>query len=271
MIAENHPEESPYVRVRVDGNMGTIMLKREQKRNALTRQMVQSLKTAFGDLHQEMRVRAVTLTGAGDAFCAGTDLAEMKETADSDDALAVQGVWFGDVNETKSLLETMLQFPKPIIAAVNGPALGTGLGLVLASDIVIDCSAATYGVPEPRRGLVASLIAPLLAFRIGGGRASEMLLRAQTVTADRASELGLSHEQTSTDTLWARSAEIANEVAESSPESISMTKRNLYEGVGEKLSTLMSVGAAATASARTTAAASEGLDAFADKRAPDWS
>ena len=271
MIAETHPEESPHVAVRVDGKLGTIVLKREEKRNALSRQMIKALQTAFADLHQQNRVRTVTLAAAGTAFCAGTDLSEIKETAEDDDPQVAQAAWFGDVNETKSLFETMLQFPKPIVAAVNGPALGTGLGLVVASDIVIDCSSATYGVPEPRRGLVASLIAPLLAFRIGGGRATEMLLRAQTIDSDRAMQLGLSHEQVSSETLWARAAEIANEIGESAAESIAMTKRNLYESVGEQLSTLMSVGAASTASARTTAAAAEGLAAFAEKRDPDWS
>ena len=271
MIAETDPQESPYVVVRVDGNMGTIALKREEKRNALTRHMVKALQTAFADLHQQLHVRAVAITATGNAFCAGTDLAEIKKTADSDDPQSTQAAWFGDVNETKSLFETMLQFPKPIIAAVNGPALGVGLGLVLASDIVIDCDSATYGVPEPRRGLVASLIAPLLAFRIGGGRATEMLLRSQTIGADCAAQIGLSHEKVAAEKLWARATEIATEVSESAAESISMTKRNLYEGVGEKLATLMAVGAASTATARTTAAATEGLNAFAEKRDADWS
>lgn len=271
MIAETHPEESPHVAVRVDGNLGTIVLRREEKRNALSRQMVQALHTAFGDLHQQMQVRTVALSAAGDTFCAGTDLSEIKETANSDDPLSSQEIWFSDVTAMKSLFETMLRFPKPIIAAVNGAALGSGLGLVLASDIVVDCSAATYGVPEPRRGLVASLIAPLLAFRIGGGHAAELLIRAKTIDSTQAMQIGLSHENVASDVLWVRAAEIANEINESAAESIALTKRNLYEGVGEQLSTLMSVGAASTASARTTAAATEGLAAFTEKRDPDWS
>jgi enoyl-CoA hydratase/carnithine racemase len=267
MIVETQPEESPHVQVRVDGHLGTILLRRAEKRNALTRQIVNALQTAFSDLHQELRVRAVVITGMGNAFCSGTDLAELKETADSEEA---QAVWFRDVNVTKTLFETMIRFPKPIISAVNGPALGTGLGLVLASDIVLGCPDATYGVPEPRLGLVASLIAPLLAFRIGGGPATAMLLRAQTLTADQATQLNLVHEQMAADKLWARAAEIAAEVAESASAAIALTKRNLYEGVGEQLTTLLSVGAASAATARTTEAAIEGITAFTEKRSPKW-
>jgi enoyl-CoA hydratase/carnithine racemase len=267
MIVETQPEESPHVRVRVDGHIGTILLRRNEMRNALTRQIVKALQTAFSDLHQEVRVRAVVITGMGDAFCAGTDLVELKESADSEEA---QAVWFRDVTETKTLLETMIRFPKPIIAAVNGPALGTGLGLVVASDIVLGCPEATYGVPEPRLGLVASLIAPLLAFRIGGGSATAMLLRAQTLSAEQANRFGLVHEQVEADKLWARASEIAAEISESASEAIALTKRNVYEGVGEQLATLMSVGAASTATARTTEAAQEGITAFTEKRDPEW-
>lgn len=267
MIVENLPDESPHVRVRVDGELGTILLCRNEKRNALTPQIVKALQTAFCDLHQEVRVRAVALIGKGDAFCAGTDLADLKEVSETSDA---QNAWFRDVTETRSLLDAMIRFPKPIIAAVNGPALGTGLGLVLASDIVIGCPEAEYGVPEPRRGLVASLIAPLLAFRIGGGHATGMLLRAQTLSADEALRVGLVHEQIDADKLWPRTSEIAAEIAESAHEAIALTKRNLYEGIGEQLATLMSVGAATAATARTTAAALEGVNAFTEKRSPEW-
>ncbi|MCA9218560.1 MAG: enoyl-CoA hydratase/isomerase family protein [Planctomycetales bacterium] len=270
MIAETAPQESPHIQVRVDGTLGTIVLKREEKRNALTRQMVKALQTAFSDLHQQVGVRAVAITAAGNAFCAGTDLTELHDTTDPEDPMAAQAAWFADVNEMKLLLEMMLQFPKPIVAAVNGPALGMGLGLVLASDIVIDCEDASYGVPEPRRGLVASLVAPLLAFRIGGGHAAELLLRAKTIPAERALQLGLCHETVDAVKLWARAGEIANEISESASEAIALTKRNLYEGVGEQLSTLMSVGAASTATARTTSAASEGIAAFNEKRPPEW-
>src|SRR6185369_1129762 len=98
----------------------TIILSRPDKRNALTRPMLEDLAQAFDDLHQERKVRAVILTGAGTAFCAGMDLAEMQATAQQPDALQM---WHNDAVQYRELIDRMLQFPKPIIAAVNGPAV----------------------------------------------------------------------------------------------------------------------------------------------------
>ena len=122
------------VDVKVHEAAGTIILNRPEKRNALSREMLAQLAQAFDDLHGERRVRAVILTGAGPAFCAGMDLAEMLETSKQQDA---QARWHEDAVAYRDLIEKMLRFPKPIIAAVNGPAMAGGAGLVLASDIVV--------------------------------------------------------------------------------------------------------------------------------------
>ena len=136
------------------------------------------LKQAFDDLHQERKVRAVILTGAGSAFCAGMDLAEMQATAAQADSYAQ---WHQDAVQYRELIDKMLLFPKPIIAAVNGPAVAGGAGLVLASDVVVGTPEAKFGLPEPRRGIVAGLVAPLLVFRVGGSHAANLLLTARTI------------------------------------------------------------------------------------------
>ena len=140
----------PLVKLKKHAPSGTIILNRPKKCNAFTRAMLTALLRAFEDFHLERQVRAVILTGAGDAFCAGSDLARMQETSRREDA---QRQWYHDVVQYKELVEFMLRFPKPIIAAVNGPALAAGAGLVLASDIVVAASDATFGFPEARRGL----------------------------------------------------------------------------------------------------------------------
>src|SRR3569623_1160541 len=106
------------VTIKVAHPSGTIILNRPDKRNALTRQMLAEFMEALGDLHQERKVRAVILTGAGTAFCAGMDLAEMQATSQQPDAMAL---WHHDAVLYREVLEVMLRFPKPIIAAVNGP------------------------------------------------------------------------------------------------------------------------------------------------------
>ncbi|MDA1049974.1 MAG: enoyl-CoA hydratase/isomerase family protein [Planctomycetota bacterium] len=246
---------------------GTIILNRREKRNALSREMMAELRQALEDFRQERKVRAVILTGAGEAFCAGMDLEEMLATSKLPDA---QSHWYNDAVQYKELIEAMLRFPKPIIAAVNGPAVAGGAGLVLASDIVVAGEGASFALPEPRRGLVAGLVSPLLTFRIGAGYAANLLLSARTIDAAEALRVQLFHELVKDDLVWARAHALAEECAKSAPESILLTKRMLNENIGEHLSVLLSAGAATSATARTTAAAQEGLAAFLEKRPPNW-
>ncbi|WP_254508010.1 enoyl-CoA hydratase/isomerase family protein [Anatilimnocola floriformis] len=246
---------------------GTIILSRPEKRNALKRQMIRDLSQAFTDLHGEKQVRAVILIGSGSVFCAGMDLGEMQQTAAEPDA---QQQWYEDSELYRELIEQMLRFPKPIIAAVNGPAFAGGAGLLLASDIVLATREAKFALPEPKRGIVAGMVSPLLAFRAGGGAATHLLLRAQTITAAEAHRLGIYHEIVAEDLIWAHAHEIAKEIAESAPEAIQLTKRMLYENIGEQVFTHLAAGAAVSATARTTEAATEGLAAFFEKRPPKW-
>jgi methylglutaconyl-CoA hydratase len=255
------------VQVKVHAPSGTIILNRPERRNALSREMLREIVQAFHDLHQEKRVRAVVLTGAGSAFCAGMDLAEMQATAKEPDA---QAQWYNDSVLYSELLEVMLRFPKPIIAALNGPAIAGGMGLALGSDLVLACPSATVGLPEPRRGLVAGMVSPLLAFRVGAGQAARLLVTARIIPVDEAHRIGIVHEVVGDDLIWARAHELAKDCAESAPEAIQLTKRMLYDTIGEHLMTQLTSGAAISATARTTEAAVEGLAAFLEKRTPKW-
>jgi len=258
---------APLVRVKVYDHAGTIILNRPEKRNALTRALLADLRQAFDDLHQEKRVRAVILTGAGTAFCAGMDLDEMRETSRQP---RPHEQWREDAIAYQDLVEQMLRFPRPIIAAVNGPAVAGGAGLVLACDIVIASAGAAFGLPEPKRGIVAGIVSPLLAFRVGGGQAARLLLTAATIDANEAHRLGLFHELIDEDRLWARAVELAGQCAQSAPQALQLTKRMLNETIGESLFGQLTSGAAVSATARTTEAATEGLNAFLEKREPRW-
>lgn len=246
---------------------GTIILNRPDRRNALSRMLLRSLIEAFEDFRQERQVRAVILTGAGSAFSSGMDLSEMQESAKEEDALKQ---WRHDALLYREVVETMLLFPKPIIAAVNGPAVAGGAGLLLAADIVVASEQAKFALPEPRRGIVAGLVSPLLAFRIGGGHAARLLLSAQAIDAAEAHRIGLFHELVQGDMIWARAHQIAQQCAQSAPEALQLTKRMIYDTIGEHLSVQLSSGAAVSATARTTEAAAEGLAAFFEKRDPEW-
>lgn len=260
---------SNAIDVKVNGAVGTIVLNRPQRRNALTRAMLSQLIEALGDLHLEKRIRAVVLTGAGNAFCAGMDVHEMHAAAALPDAEKTQD-WEDTAESFRDVVTRMIEFPKPIIASVNGPAVAGGAGLVLACDIVVATATSQFGLPEPRRGLIAGVVAPLLAFRAGGSAAARLLLTSTLVSAEEALRLGIYHELIEEPKLWARSAEIGAECAAGAPQAVQLTKRLLYETIGEQLGTQLSVGAAMSATARTTDAAQEGIAAFVEKRKPEW-
>jgi enoyl-CoA hydratase/carnithine racemase len=255
------------LRTHVHGSAGTIILNRPEKRNALSRALIEELAQALSDMHQEKRVRGVILTGAGSAFCAGMDLDEMLATAAEEDA---HDIWRSDAQMYLDLVEQMLRFPKPIIAAVNGPAVAGGAGLVLAADFVVASYEARFGLPEPLRGIVAGMVTPLLAFRIGAGHAARLLLTSGVIEAEEARRIGVFPELVAADGLWARAVELVEQCALGAPQALQLTKSVLNETVGEAVFTQLSVGAAASAAARTTEAAAEGLAAFREKRQPKW-
>jgi methylglutaconyl-CoA hydratase len=260
---------SNAIEVKVTGPVGTIVLNRPQRRNALTRAMVAQLAEALSDLHLQKRVRAIVITGAGSSFCAGMDIHEMHAATSLPEPDRAQD-WGDSAEAFCELLTQMIQLPKPIIASVNGPAAAGGAGLVLASDLVVATPEARFGLPEPRHGLVAGVVAPLLAFRVGGGTAARLLITGSLYAAEEAHRLGTYHELIDEARIWARCVQLGEECAAGAPEAVQLSKRLLYETIGEQLATQLSVGTAMSATARTTEAAQEGLTAFVEKRAPEW-
>ena len=261
-------EKPMDIHVRTDGNCGTIVIKNPLLRNAMCRQTLSELRQAFEDLYQQKSVRAVVLTGDSTCFSAGTDLKELHSDLEDDEA---DHIWHADAQQHRELFVQMLQFPKPIIAAINGPAMGIALGVVAACDLAVASPNATFEFPEPRRGLVAGVAIPVIAYRLGASHAGNLLFRAVPIDAKQALQCGLVQEIVPFVQLWARARQWVSEIALASPIAVSMTKRILNEMVGEVLLAQLSSAAAACATARTTEHAAEGITAFLEKRPPDWS
>ncbi len=262
MIASNK-----IIGLRKDVPSATIILQRPDCRNALNRTMVDLLIEAFEDFQQERKVRALILTGSGQSFCSGTDLREIQQTREEKEAL---DIWYRDVNRLQELIEIMLRFPKPIICAIHGPAMGTGLALALASDIVIASRNASFAMPEGQVGLTAGITAPLLAFRLGMTNAASLLYTGQPMDAESAQRVGLVQNLVEDDMVWVQAHEIAKQCAGNAIQSVQMTKQLLNETVGENLFTQLSIGAANMATARTTDIAAQGIEAFFDKKPMEW-
>lgn len=263
--------ESAGIRVRVDAPGATVILDRPAARNALNRAMIADLLSVFDDLQQEKRIRAITLTGAGNYFSAGTDLLEMARAMEQRDQngllkLAVMQDFYDEVKAMQQLLEAMLRLPKPILAAVNGPALGYGAALVLACDYVLAGPTAEIGWPETKWGLAPGLSAPLLTRRVSTARATSLMCFGKSIDSTTALHWGLFDEVVADELLWALGQHKARELSELGPHSVSLTKRLMCETIDEQRFSQLAVAAANTAAARTTLEAIELVTAFADRK-----
>jgi enoyl-CoA hydratase/carnithine racemase len=258
-----------HVDVKVHGHLATILMDRPKVRNALSPQLVADLSTAFSDVHQEKRVKAVILTGGGEHFCSGLDLSVMAQIAEMDASDALPE-WFTTWRQLTELLEQMLRFPKPIVAAVDGAAVGAGLALVLAADLVVASKRASFAALAVRRGLVGGATAALLAFRLGGAVAARMALTGQPIDADEAHRIGLCCAPVESQQIWVAASTVAQQCTAAPREAVQATKRVLNESVGEALLSQLAAGAADSATACTTDSASEGIRSFMERREPQW-
>lgn len=252
----------------VDG-VATIIMDRPEACNALDAQLIADLTLCLSDVHQEKRVRSVVLTGKGDHFCSGVDLkafAKLSELEPMDAQIAWHEAW----RELTELCETLLRFPKPVVSAIDGPAIGAGLALALSSDLMVMSRRATLVANAAERGLIGGLTAPLLNFRYGAALAARMLLTGEPVDADEAYRLGMCCEVVDSDQVWVASNSWAKRCGNAPPESLQATKRILNECIGETLITNLASGAATGATVCSTESAIEGIVAFVEKRDPEW-
>lgn len=257
------------VDVKVHAPTATVLMNHAQSGNALDERMIAELGQAFFDLHQEKRVRAVVLTGAGADFCHGLDLHALHQHTRADE-LEAMALWIDQWQRMAELIEQLLRFPKPVIAAVDGMAWGGGFALVLACDLVVASRTASFAVPAVRRGIIGGIVTPLLAFRLGASVAARLLLTGDPIDSRTAARFGLVTRRPPSTQIWVSANDLAGHVAAAPPIPLAATKRLLNETVGEMLLTHLSVGAAAGATACSSETAAEGLTAFVERREPQW-
>ncbi|MCO8125312.1 enoyl-CoA hydratase/isomerase family protein [Stieleria sp. TO1_6] len=257
------------VEVKIVDRIATVMMDRPNVCNALDGQLIADLTQAFSDVHQEKRVDALVLTGKGDHFCSGVDLKTFGQVCQLE-PIEAQLAWFEFWRELTELCEAILRFPKPVVAAVDGPAIGAGLALALAADLLVLSDRASLSANAAQRGLIGGLTAPLLTFRYGAAIAARMLLTGQAIDADQALGLGMCVDVVPPVQIWVAANRWAKQCGEAPQESVQATKRMLNESVGEALLSHLASGAATAATVCNTASASEGIRAFIEKRPPEW-
>ena len=184
--------------------------------------------------------------------------------------IEAQAEWFQRWRELTELCETLLRFPKPVVAAVDGPAIGAGLALALACDLLVMSDRSTLTANAAERGLIGGLTAPLLSFRFGAAIAARMLLTGEPMTSDQASRLGMCCEVVPSSQIWLAAKVWARKCGGAPRESVQATKRMLNESIGEALMSNLTTGAATGATLCSTASAAEGIRAFVEKRPAEW-
>ena len=243
-----------------------ITLNRPERRNAFSRGLIAALIEAFQRARDDVAARCVIVTGAGTAFCAGMDLAELTES------LKNQGeankVW-DDALQLASLYDLIYTLPKPTIAAVNGAAVAGGAGLVTVCDLAVAVPEAKFGYPEVRRGLVAAMVMPHLLRHVGERLARYLLLTGELIDAEEAAEHGLINAVVpSRDQLMDRALEWAKALAEGGPQALQATKALLHQFSNQAVS--VAEAAKASAAPRLSEEAKQGLAAFFAKKPVPW-
>jgi enoyl-CoA hydratase/carnithine racemase len=255
----------PYAKIataRANG-IETITLNVPERRNAIGPQMTSELLWALADAAQADDVRVVVITGAGKAFCAGGDFQQMSGGADTE-ALPPKG-------DYADLLLAMTRFEKPIVARVNGHAMGGGLGIVAASTFALASTDAQLGTPEIQVGLFPMMIMAVLARLVPRRRLLKMMLLGEKFGAEEAVTLGLLNEATAPADLDAAVARLTSALIDKSPMTTKLGLRAFAAQDDLALAEALPMLRDRLAECLGTDDAREGLMAFLEKRAPRWS
>jgi methylglutaconyl-CoA hydratase len=242
--------------VEVSRGVATLTLDSPANRNALSRAMRTQLREALAAALADDAVRVVVLDHTGRVFCSGMDLSEAAGGAAED-----QGV-----NEFPDLLATLWHSPKPVLAAVRGPARAGGVGLLAACDVVVAGASATFGFAEVRIGVVPAVISAVCRPRMQAHAVHRLMLTGEVFDAATAHEAGLVDLAVADDEVDATVQAQVTALAAGAPAALAETKRLLRSGTELDFAPLLETSARFFASAE----GQEGIAAFREKRPASW-
>jgi 2-(1,2-epoxy-1,2-dihydrophenyl)acetyl-CoA isomerase len=218
--------------------VAVVTLDRPDKLNAYTTEMGDEVTLAFRSLREDTSIHVVVLTGAGRAFCAGVDLEHLKAHEQGENASA--GPRLGEEDFLRKLPLEMLEYPKPIIAAINGHAIGVGMTMVMPCDVRIVAEDAKLGFVFARLGILPGLGSThLLPNLVGMARAQELILTGRKILGGEAASIGLVNESVAKAEVLPRAIEIAKEMAEIDPTVLAYAKRALHFGASHSMAESM--------------------------------
>lgn len=252
------------IKLEVDAGVATVTLFRPEQLNTWTPIMSRELSEAMQECDNNDAIRAVIVTGAGRAFCAGADLSggEGGFTAREGDTPA----------QPVSAAIWPYQIRKPVIAAINGAAVGVGLTYPMLADIRLAADTAKLGFAMVRRGILPELASHITVAQVAGfSNAADLLLTGRIITGSEAKEMGIVSEALPKEDLLDRARTIADDIAKNTaPVSVALSKQLLWEGIADKMPPLMAKEGKIIQWLGASIDVKEGVQAFLEKRDPQW-
>ncbi|MEM7433977.1 MAG: enoyl-CoA hydratase-related protein [Myxococcota bacterium] len=252
-----------FVEVVRDGHVAVVTINRPDKLNALSGEVLTDLETAIGGLSEGPPPRAAVITGTGKAFVAGADIAAMQSMSES------EGLAFGALGHR--VFDAIESLSFPVIAAVNGFALGGGCELALACDFIHASAKAKFGQPEVGLGIIPGFGGTQrLPRRVGVAMAKELIVTGKMIGAEEALRIGLANAVVPPEDLLAHATDAAASIAKQGPLAVATAKRLIQEGIDRPLAEANQLERDAFGACFGTDDQSEGMRAFLDKRAADF-
>lgn len=249
--------------VNTDGKIGIVRINRPDVLNAINIETILELEKAIRELDENNGIFVIIITGEGKSFVSGSDISRLVEM----DSLKAR--------EYSKIGQRVLSFienvEKPVIAAVNGYALGSGCELAMACDIRIASEKAKFGQPEVKLGLIPGHAGTQRLSRlVGMGKAKELIFTGDLIDAQEALRIGLVNKVVGSDQLLAETIEIANKIVAVGPTAVCLAKTVINRGIDTNLSTASSYEMEVFSMLFSTDEAKEGMRAFLEKRKPKW-
>lgn len=246
----------------LDQGVATIVLNRPQAKNALDATMTAELDQVLSQIARDDSVRAVILTGAGGAFCAGGDVRRMNDSPER-----TAEMWRAHIRRSHRVVRGLYALDRPVIAAVDGPAFGAGFSLTLLADIVLASTRARFCMAFGRIGLIPDYGAfYTLPRAVGLQRAKEIMFSAREIGAVEAKELGLALELLEPEALLPRARALAQALASASPTALAIAKDALNGSLENDLDSLLKLEAAGQGVAGSSSYARDAFRRFAEKQ-----
>jgi len=253
------------VKYRKDGPIGRVSFCRPEIHNAFNGTVIKEMSHLFGELAKDDDLRVVLLTGEGKSFCAGADLNWMREVISQsfEENLA-------ESNALADLFYQIYTFRRPVVGRINGAAIGGGTGFVAVCDIAIAARSARFSFSEVKIGVVPACIGPYVIRKMGEGKARELFITGERMSADRAFEVGLVNKVVDDDQLDGEVDNLVQTILTSGPEAVAMAKKLVGEVPLMSPDKFKPFTAEMIARLRVSDEGQEGMDAFLNKRKPNW-